>query len=97
MKLRSRKRKESVNLFRPRNGSRLLHGLPCGLTFAAATLLVFNLVAVGGGALSAFLSRWPESPAFLQRFSAIVMFGLAGWIGWMNLRKEGSPPTAPWR
>ena len=75
----------------PERGRVTAQFLLLGLTFSAATLLVFNLVAVGGGALSAFLSRWPESPAFLQRFSAIVMFGLAGWIGWMNLRKEGSP------
>ncbi len=75
----------------PERGRVTAQFLLLGLTFAAATLLVFNLVAVGGGALSAFLSRWPESLAFLQCFSAIIMFGLAGWIGWMNLRKEGSP------
>ena len=31
-----------------------------------------------------------QSPG-VAPLSAIVMFGLAGWIGWMNLRKEGSP------
>ena len=61
-----------------------------GAVFAAATLLVFNLVAAGGGAISEFLSRQPESMSVLQRFAALVMFGLAAWIAWTNRRHTPS-------
>ena len=57
-----------------------------GAVFAVATLIVFNLVAACGGAVSGFLSDQPESMSVLQRFAAVVMFGLAGWIAWMNRR-----------
>ena len=56
-----------------------------GLVFAVATLIVFNLVAVGGGAISGFLADQPESMSVLQRFAALVMFGLAGWIACRNM------------
>lgn len=55
-----------------------------GAIFALATVIVFNLVAGGGGMISGFLSDQPESMSVLQRFSSLVMFGLAGWIAWMN-------------
>ena len=65
-----------------------------GLTFVVATLLVFNSVALCGGGLSVYLQRWPDSTVVLQRFSAIVMFGLAGWIVWMNCRGAKNEPAA---
>lgn len=51
-----------------------------GAIFAGATLIVFNLVAFGGGVISSLLSGQPESMAVLERFAALVMFTLAGWI-----------------
>lgn len=71
----------------PEKGRVAVQFLLLGLTFAVATLLVFNGVALCGGALAHVLEQWPSATAILQRFSAIVMFGLAAWIGWMNLRK----------
>ena len=73
---------------RPEKGHTLLQFLLLGATFAVATLIVFNAVAVGGGALARGLARWPEAPAVVQRFAAIVMFGLAAWIAWMNVRNK---------
>ena len=61
-----------------------------GLTFVVATLLVFNSVALCGGGLSVCLQRWPDSTVVLQRLSAFVMWGLALWIAWMNLRPAKS-------
>lgn len=59
-----------------------------GLAFVAATLIVFNSVALCGGGLSVYMRCWPESTVVLQRFSALVMWGLALWIAWMNVRGE---------
>lgn len=64
--------------------------LTLGLVFALATWLVFSGVAMCGGGLARLLSREPSATAVLQRFSAFVLFGLAAWIAWMNLRV--SPP-----
>lgn len=68
----------------PKRGMIAIQFLLLGAIFIVATLLVFNLVAACGGAISNFVSDEPESMAFLQRFSALVMLGLAGWIVWMN-------------
>ena len=68
----------------PERGRVAVQFLSLGVVFAIATLIVFNTVAACGGAISGYVSNQPESMAFLQRFAAIVMFGLAGWIAWMN-------------
>lgn len=68
----------------PARGKVVGQFLLLGAAFALATLVVFNGVALGGGAISGFLEKEPESMAVLQRFAALVMFGLAGWIVWMN-------------
>lgn len=57
-----------------------------GLIFAVATLLVFTTVSVLGGSLSAWLAATPHAMPWLRYFSALVMFGIAAWIGWMNSR-----------
>lgn len=58
-----------------------------GLVFASATLLVFSTVSALGGSLSAWLAATPNAMSWLRYFSALVMFGIAAWIGWMNSRK----------
>lgn len=68
----------------PDRGKVVFQFLLLGAVFAIATLIVFNLVAFGGGAISRFLADQPESMAVLERFAAIVMFALAAWIVWMN-------------
>lgn len=57
-----------------------------GVTFALAALMVFNAVALGGGAVSKALVNDPGATSVLQRFSSLVMFGLAAWIVWKNRR-----------
>ncbi|MGN0852916.1 MAG: LysE family translocator [Kiritimatiellia bacterium] len=71
----------------PEKGRVALQFILLGLTFAIATLLVFNGVAFCGGALAHVVGRWLAATAVFQRVSALVMFGLAAWIGWMNLKK----------
>lgn len=68
----------------PERGKVALQFLLLGVVFAVATMIVFNTVAICGGAISGFVANEPESMSFLQRFASIVMFGLAGWIAWMN-------------
>lgn len=58
-----------------------------GLIFAVSTLLVFTTVSVLGGSLSVWLAETPNAMPALRYFSALVMFGIAAWIGWMNSRK----------
>ena len=72
----------------PTRGKVAAQFLLLGAIFAIATLIVFNLVAAFGGAISGFLADQPESMSVLQRFAAIVMFGLAAWIAWMNRPQE---------
>ena len=70
----------------PERGQIALQFLFLGCLFILATLLVFNLVAIGGGALSAWLAKFPSASLYLQLISAAVMFGIAGWIAVLNLR-----------
>lgn len=71
----------------PDRGRIAVQFLLLGVIFAIATLIVFNLVALGGGAISGFLADEPQSMAVLERFEALVMFALAAWIAVMNLKK----------
>lgn len=59
-----------------------------GLIFAVATLLVFNGVALCGGFLSELVARHLASTRGLEYFSAVVMFGIAGWIAVRNLKDK---------
>lgn len=68
----------------PARGKVAAQFLLLGAIFALATLIVFNLVALGGGLISRFLADEPQAMAVLERFAALVMFALAGWIAWMN-------------
>ena len=62
--------------------------LVLGAIFIAATLLVFNSVAlVGGGAARLFAAN-PTAMGVLRYASAIIIFGLAVWIAVMNLRNR---------
>ena len=70
----------------PERGRIALQFLFLGCLFILATLLVFNLVAISGGALSAWLATFPAASLYLQLISAAVMFGIAGWIAVLNLR-----------
>ncbi|MGN0834044.1 MAG: LysE family translocator [Kiritimatiellia bacterium] len=72
----------------PERGRVALQFLMLGAIFALATLLVFHGVAFGGGGIAGLLARHAESACVLQRFAALVMFALAGWIGWTNVRGE---------
>jgi threonine/homoserine/homoserine lactone efflux protein len=72
---------------RPEKGRVALQFILLGVLFIAATLIVFDAVAAAGGGLARALVRWPDSTRLLQRFSAIVLFGLAAWIAWTNVRK----------
>lgn len=68
----------------PEKGRVTLQVLALGAIFASATMLVFHGVAFGGGGVAGLLARHAESACALQRFAALVMFSLAGWIGWAN-------------
>ena len=59
-----------------------------GLIFIVATALVFGSVAGLGGLVSSYLAANANIGQMLGYFSAIVMFGLAAWIAWMNLKGE---------
>ncbi len=56
-----------------------------GLVFAVATLLVFHAAAFGGGMVARLFAASPQASACLRYFSALVMFGIAGWIAFRNL------------
>lgn len=62
--------------------------LVLGGLFALSTVLVFSSVAALGGGISAWLGRFPNATVWLQYGSALVMFGIAGWIAWMNCRPK---------
>ena len=72
----------------PQKGRVVVQFLLLGLVFALATVLVFHAVAFGGGCVSQLLGRSTTSSTCLLYFSALVMFGIAGWIGWMNLHEK---------
>ena len=68
----------------PERGRVALQFMSLGAIFALATLLVFHGVAFGGGVVADLLARHAASASILQRLAALVMFALAGWIGWKN-------------
>ena len=70
-----------------------LQFLTLGSIFALATLLVFHGVAFGGGGIAGLLANHAEGARRLRYFAALVMFALAGWIGWMNVRGAAARPT----
>jgi len=70
----------------PERGKVALQFVGLGLIFAFSTLLVFTGVSLLGGGLSARISELPGAMPLLRYFSALVMFGIAGWIGWMNFK-----------
>ncbi len=57
-----------------------------GAVFALSTLLVFNAVALAGGAVSAWFADSPRAYANLQYASAVVMLALAAWIAFENVK-----------
>lgn len=63
-----------------------LQFLILGGIFIIATFLVFNIVAILGGAISQFLSQSPSAYANLQRISAFVMVAIALWIAVENIK-----------
>ena len=68
--------------------------LTLGGVFILATLLVFNVVALCGGAIAGIFAQWPSAPRFLQYFTAVVLFGLSAWISWTACRPIPSPTEA---
>lgn len=64
-----------------------LQFLVLGLVFAVATVLVFHAVAFCGGLISGLLDASSQASVHLRYFSAVVMFGIAGWIGWQNMKE----------
>ena len=67
-------------------GHEALQFVLLGGLFAISTALVFCAVSAGGGLLANAFADTPAAGPVLQRLSALVRFGLAGWIAWMNLR-----------
>lgn len=74
----------------PEKGRLVRQFLTLGGVFILATLLVFNVVALSGGAIAGIFAQWPSAPRFLQYFTAVVLFGLSAWIVWTTCR-----PTPP--
>ena len=72
----------------PEKGSTTRQFLVLGLLFIVATLIVFNAVALLGGSVSWLLDGNSDAMTVLKYASAFIIFGLAGWIAWMNLRPE---------
>lgn len=70
----------------PERGRVAAQFLVLGLVFAVATVLVFHAVALGGGFVAGLLDASSRASIYLRYFSALVMFGIAGWIAWRNLR-----------
>ena len=73
----------------PEKGRPALQFVALGLVFALAVLLVFHVVALGAGfATSGFAADLfglaSGDGRLLRYFSAVVMFGIAGWIAWRN-------------
>ncbi len=71
----------------PERGRVALQFLVLGLVFAVATLFVFHAVAFCGGLVSGLLDASSQASRYLRYFSALVMFGIAGWIAWQNVRE----------
>ncbi len=71
----------------PERGRVALQFLVLGLVFAVATLFVFHVVAFCGGLVSGLLDASSQASRYLRYFSALVMFGIAGWIAWQNVRE----------
>ena len=65
--------------------------LVLGFVFALATILVFHAVAFCGGLVSGLLDSSSRASVYLKHFSAIVMFGIAAWIGWQNFHEMIAP------
>ena len=72
----------------PEKGHCALQFLGLGMIFIFATLLVFNGVALLGGSVAWCFEGNTTAAANLRYLSAVVMLLLAGWIAWMNLRKD---------
>lgn len=73
----------------PEQGGATRQFLTLGLLFIVATLLVFNGVALLGGSVAWLFDGNSEIMTWLKYASAVIIFGLAGWIAWMNLRTFG--------
>ncbi len=71
----------------PEKGRVALQFLVLGLVFAVATLFVFHAVAFCGGLVSGLFDASSQASRYLRYFSAFVMFGIAGWIAWQNVRE----------
>ena len=71
---------------RPERGHLVRQFLTLGGVFIFATLLVFNVVALCGGAIAGIFAQYPSAPRFLQYFTAIVLLGLSAWIAWTTCR-----------
>ncbi len=71
----------------PERGRVALQFLVLGLVFAVATLFVFHVVAFCGGLVSGLFDASSQASRYLRYFSALVMFGIAGWIAWQNVRE----------
>ncbi len=71
-----------------KRGRTVLQFVVLGAVFAAAVLIVFNAVSLAGGAVSRHLAGQPGAMPRLRYFSSIVMFGIAVWIAWTNLRHD---------
>ena len=71
---------------RPERGHLVRQFLTLGGGFIFATLLVFHVVALCGGAIAGIFAQYPSAPRFLQYFTAIVLLGLSAWIAWTTCR-----------
>ena len=71
-----------------KRGRTVLQFVVLGAVFAAAVLIVFNAVSLAGGAVSRHFAGQPGAMPRLRYFSSIVMFGIAVWIAWTNLRHD---------
>ena len=71
---------------RPERGHLVRQFLTLGGVFIFATLQVFNVVALCGGAIAGIFAQYPSAPRFLQYFTAIVLLGLSAWIAWTTCR-----------
>ena len=75
----------------PSKGGDARQFIKLGLVFIAATLLVFNTVSLLGGGVSRLLGGNPGACGALRYAAALIMFALALWIAWMNLRGSRRP------
>lgn len=57
-----------------------------GAIFIAATLIVFNCVALTGGLVASLLTQSPASSKLLQQISAAIMVAIALWIAIENIK-----------